>query len=108
MMEFDDLSGSDNARRRLQACRQSPSFAPLVSWSFRLPPAQAPPSPLATNLSVGRAVSENPVVLQGFPELAPHCACQETAGFLSECPNSLQTSAPWRFGAEPKTTSFFS
>ena len=63
---------------------------------------------LATNLSVGRAVSENPVVLQGFPELAQHYACQETAYFISECPDSLQTSAPWRFGVEPKTTSLFS
>jgi hypothetical protein len=57
---------------------------------------------------VGRARPEKPVVLQGFAKLAPHCACQETADFLSESPNSLQTSAPWRFGVELKTTSLFS
>lgn len=71
-------------------------------------PLRHRPSPLATNLSAGRARPENPVELQGLHELATHCACQETADFLSESPNSLQTSAPWRFSVEPNTTSLFS
>jgi hypothetical protein len=53
---------------------------------------------------VGRAVPENPVVLQGFGKLAPHCTFSESADFLSKSPNSLQTSAPWWFGVELKTS----
>ncbi len=64
----------------------------------------SPPTAFAATLSPPVARPENPVILQGFPKRAPHCACQETAGFLSEWPNTLQTSAPWRFGAELKTS----
>ena len=66
--------------------------------------ALAPPSPLTTNLSVGRAVSENPVVLRGFAKLAPDCTFSKAADFLSERADCLWTSAPWRFGAELKTS----
>ena len=67
---------------------------------------RASPSPQTSLWAAARP--EKPFVLQGFPELAPHCACQETADFLSKSPNSLQTSAPRRFGAELKITGLFS
>jgi len=53
---------------------------------------------------VGRAVSENPVVLRGFAKLAPDCTFSKAADFLSERADCLWTSAPWRFGAELKTS----
>ena len=43
----------------------------------------SPPTPLAETLSAPVARPENPVILQGLPELAPHCTFQGTADFLA-------------------------